>query len=139
MRAIIDNCLRAQRDPGWSREMMRGIPRPFRDAFAVVNTTGPALVSRTLAEYPQAAGQVTVLFPEDICNREMWRRFGSYGVHLMAGTWRDRPSGVRRRLLNWWWAWQEGRSIEEARRRGPGRLLQAGGAPLPSPPAGSTS
>ena len=123
LRAIIDNCVRAQRDPQWCREMMHGIPHPFRDAFRVVNTTGPALVSRTLTEYPEAAKQITVLFPEDVCNRETWRRFGAYGVHLMAGTWRDRPAGMRGRLLNRWWAWHEDRSIAEARKRGPRRSL----------------
>ena len=43
-------------------------------------TTGPGLVSRTLAEYPAAGEQVKVLFPEDIFDRNSWHCFGAYGV-----------------------------------------------------------
>src|SRR6185437_10420746 len=59
--AIIQNCVRAQHDPNWVKPMMQGIPRPFRSEFQVLNTTGPGLVSRTLAENPDLAKAVTIL------------------------------------------------------------------------------
>lgn len=139
IRAIIENCIRAQRDRQWSDAMMRVIPALFRDEFAVVNTTGPGLVSRTLAEYPAAREQVTVLFPDDVCDVETWRRFGTYGVHIMAGAWRDRRSGMRARLLNRWWAWQDSRVLKRARARGPARSLTFGGRALPSAASGPRS
>src|SRR5439155_988054 len=61
LRAIIENCVRAQEDPAWVEPMMAGIPRPFRSGFDVLNTTGPGLVTRTLAENPQLARTVNVL------------------------------------------------------------------------------
>src|SRR2546426_1369956 len=66
LEAVIENCVRAQRDPQWVKPMMNGIPRPFRSEFYVLNTTGPGLVSRTLAENPRLAADVTILFPEDV-------------------------------------------------------------------------
>jgi len=55
IKAVIENCVRAQRDPAWAEPMLRGIPAPFRNQFHVVNTTGPGLVSRTMAENPAPA------------------------------------------------------------------------------------
>lgn len=66
--AIIKNCVKAQKDPEWAQAMMRPIPRMFRGEYFVVDTTGPGLVSRTLAEYPDAAKRVKVLFPENVCD-----------------------------------------------------------------------
>src|SRR5262245_41689207 len=41
LQAVIENCLRGQRDPGWASEMMRGIPRLSRPDYEVLITTGP--------------------------------------------------------------------------------------------------
>src|SRR5262245_31481790 len=72
LNAIIQNCVRAQQQPEWAEAMMSPIPRMFRKDFLVLNTTGPGLVSRTLAEYPGACGHVKVLFPEDVCDPSSW-------------------------------------------------------------------
>lgn len=102
LRAIIDNCVRAQQQPEWTDPMLRSVPRGFRSEPFVLATTGPGLVSRTLAEYPTNDEPVTVLFPEDVCDRNGWYCFGSYGVHLQVGTWRRREGLVRRVLYRVW-------------------------------------
>jgi hypothetical protein len=68
LEAVIQNCIRAQRDPDWVAPMMRGTPFLSKDEFYVLNTTGPGLVSRTLAENPELAMNVEVLFPDDVCD-----------------------------------------------------------------------
>jgi inositol phosphorylceramide mannosyltransferase catalytic subunit len=100
--AIIENCIRAQKDRDWSKNMGRSVPRIFREAYHVLYTTGPLLVSRTLAEFPDAAKQVKVLFPEDVCDSTYWNRFGHFGVHLMGGGWRKKNGLFRRRLQGYW-------------------------------------
>jgi hypothetical protein len=136
--AVIDNCVKAQQEPGWVRPMMEGIPWLFRPEFLVLNTTGPGLVSRTFAENPELAKDVTVLFPEDVCDDRTWHHFGDFGVHAMEGSWRDRGSYLRRRLGNLWEAWVLRRSLEESRRLGKTRTNALGfnNAHAPSiPPA----
>jgi len=123
LQAAIENCLRAQRDPAWVKPMMRGLPWLFRQEFHVLNTTGPGLLSRTLAEDPHLAPQVTVLFPEDVCDRRTWHQFGDFGVHLMEGSWRTKGGYLRRRLANLWETWSVRRSLPESRRRGKTRSL----------------
>jgi inositol phosphorylceramide mannosyltransferase catalytic subunit len=122
--AIIENCVRAQRDPEWAQPMMRSIPRMFQDRFYVYNTTGPGLVSRTLAEYPDAAKQVKVLFPENVCDFTEWSRFGAYGVHLMEGTWHKHTSVLRRRLFAVWMSWTRKKLLKESLRFGVSRSLE---------------
>jgi len=100
--AIIENCVRAQKDPRWVEPMMRGLPRLSREEFFVLNTTGPGLISRTLAENPKLAKTVTVLFPDDVCDVRNWNQFGNLGVHLMEGSWRAQGGFVRRRLAVYW-------------------------------------
>ena len=102
LKAVIENCVRAQREPSWVAPMMQGIPRLFRTDLAVLNTTGPGLVTRTFAENPGLARDVKVLFPEDVCDPQQWHHFGTYGVHLMEGSWRDRGGFIRRRLACLW-------------------------------------
>lgn len=102
IQAVIENCVRAQRDPAWVAPMMAGIPSLFRADFEVLNTTGPGLISRTLAERPDLARAVTVLFPDDVCDSRNWHQFGHYGVHLMAASWRTRGGLLRRRLARLW-------------------------------------
>jgi hypothetical protein len=101
LQAVIQNCLRAQKDPTWVSPMMKGMPLLARSEFLVLNTTGPGLLSRTLAENPSLAASVTVLFPDDVLDRGNWNRFGNIGLHLMDGTWRPRHSYLYRRLLGY--------------------------------------
>lgn len=102
LRAVIENCVRAQKDQDWVENMGRSVPRVFREEYHVLYTTGPLLVSRTLAEFPDAAKQVKVLFPEDVRDQKYWNRFGHFGVHMMGGSWR-KPKGILRRRLKGFW------------------------------------
>lgn len=106
IRAVIENCVRAQNDPAWVEPMMRRLPRLSKREFYVLNTTGPGLVSRTLAEDPELAKAVTILFPDDVCDLNKWNRFGDLGIHLMEGTWRVKTGRVRRRLAQDLEAWK---------------------------------
>ena len=116
--AIIDNCLRAQSDPAWVTPMMTGIPRPFHKEFYVLNTTGPGLVSRTLAENPQLAESINILFPEDVRDPRSWHQFGDFGVHHMAGSWRGRQNILKQRLLRMWDEWTRRRILIHAKETG---------------------
>lgn len=124
LHAVIENCIRAQKDMAWTRAIMRPIPQVFHKEFFVLNTTGPGLLSRTLAEYPDAAAQVTVLFPENVCDPEYWHKFGEYGVHAMEGSWRERKGVFRRRLFAAWMSWERRKALVEALRRGRSRSLE---------------
>jgi inositol phosphorylceramide mannosyltransferase catalytic subunit len=122
--AIIRNCVRAEQQPEWAGAMIRSVPRIFRGEFFVYDTTGPGLVSRTLAEHQGAADQVTVLFPENVCDQSGWHRFGDYGVHLQHGTWRE-PRGFLRRQLNRIWVERTRRALlKESVMRGAKRSLK---------------
>src|SRR5262249_49769568 len=92
--------------------------------YFVLATTGPGLVSRTLAEYPGACDQVKVLFPEDVCDRNSWWRFGAYGVHLHVGTWRKREGLVRRVLHRRWQSTTQETLLKESLKRGGKRSLE---------------
>jgi len=118
LEAIIENCVRAQRDPSWVKPMMRGFPPLFRTEYAILNTTGPGLISRTLAENSALAKTVTVLFPDDVCDSRNWNRFGDLGVHLMDGTWRTRSNLVHRRLARCWELWNLQKVLKQSRRLG---------------------
>lgn len=123
LKAVIDNCVRAQRDSTWANDMGRWIPAMFREELGVLYTTGPWLVSRTLAEFADAPERVKILFPNDVCNEESWNRFGSVGVHLMAGSWR-RHGHMRRRLQNYWEVWKTNANLREGRKLGKSRSLE---------------
>jgi len=99
--AIIENCVRAQRDAEWVTPMMHGVPFLSREQFYVLNSTGPGLVSRTFAEDPESAADVSILFPEDVCDPDTWNRFGEYGTHMHEGSWRDKQSFIRRKLADY--------------------------------------
>ena len=118
IKAIIENCIRAQKDPAWVKLMMRGLPPLSKLEFYVLYTTGPGLVSRTLAENPELAKAVKVLFPEDVCDFGNWNRFGDLGVHLMDASWRLNKSRVRRRLRLEWEAWRLRKLVRESARSG---------------------
>lgn len=119
--AVIENCVRAQRDAAWVRPMLADIPRVFRAEFQVLNSTGPGLVTRTLAESPALAKDVTVLFPPDVCDARNWHQFGGYGIHLMDGSWRGRGNFLWRKLALAWEDWSRRRLLVESRARGNGR------------------
>lgn len=119
--AVIENCVRAQQDPNWVRPMMRGCPPLLEEEFFILNSTGPGLVSRTLAENPDLANTVTVLFPDDVCDVANWNRFGEWGIHLTNGSWRCKRSFLRRKLADFGWRWIQGRRVKQSSRLGKSR------------------
>ena len=125
LQAVIQNCIEAQQEPRWVKPMLKGIPRLFRSEFYVLNTTGPGLLTRTLAENPKLARNVTVLFPDDVCDTRTWHQFGNFGVHAMEGSWRTRGGYLRRRVANFWEAWVSRRSLAASRRLGRTRRFAA--------------
>lgn len=124
--AVIQNCARAQREAEWVKPMLGGIPSLFHSEFYVLNTTGPGLLSRTLAENPEAARQVTVLFPEDVCDERTWHQFGRFGIHAMDGSWRTKGNYLRRRAANFWESHARRRGLSESRKAGKTRFIWAG-------------
>lgn len=121
--AAIENCARAQDDPSWLPPMLEGVPPLSRAEHRVLYTTGPGLLSRTLAEHPEFAASVTVLFPDDVCDVRTWNGFGDFGVHLMEGTWRPGVGVLRRRVAQKWEALVMDGIIRESRRIGKTRRL----------------
>lgn len=99
LQAIIENCIRAQSDSHWMEKTTRSLPRLLQSDLYVIYSSGPGLVSRSLAEYATTAEGIHVLFPPDMCDRRYWNLVGSYGVHLMQSSWRTRQ-GFRTRLIN---------------------------------------
>jgi mannosyltransferase OCH1-like enzyme len=133
LEAIIKNCIKAQRDPGWVKPMMRGSPLFIKDEYLIINSTGPGLVSRTLAENPGLAKEVTVLFPDDVCDVRNWNRFGDHGIHLMDSSWRASRGFMRQKFTNICRNWLRQRRLKESLRLGksryhPGGLLVCSGA-----------
>jgi hypothetical protein len=123
LEAVIENCVRGQRDPDWVKPMMRGVPLLSRAEYHVLYTTGPGLVSRTLAESPSLASEITVLFPDDVCDALNWNTFGDIGVHLTEGTWRPTGRPVQRRLAQRLEAWKLKRVIRKGKRLGKTRRV----------------
>jgi hypothetical protein len=121
LEAVIENCVRTQKDGGWVQPMMTGIPRIFRSDFYVLNTTGPGLLSRTFAESPNIADSVTVLFPDDVRDPASWHKFGAHGVHLMSGSWRQKGGFLHRRLVSLWEVRARKKLIPQSERLGPKR------------------
>jgi len=124
LRAVIRNCVRAQREPCWPAAMWQPIPRLLREEFYVLDTTGPGLVSRTLAEFPNAAAAVHVLFPPNVCDERHWHQFGDCGVHMQEGGWRTQKSLWRRKFSALWEARVRATTLASAQRRGPTRALE---------------
>ena len=125
LKAVIENCVKTVNEPRWVEPMMRGVPPLSKAEHHVLYTTGPGLLARTLAENPELAATVTVLFPEDVCDTSTWNRFGTFGVHLMDGTWRPQTGFLRRRLAQRWEAWAMNRVIRQSRRFGATRRIPA--------------
>jgi hypothetical protein len=123
LEAVIANCVKAQRDPSWLAEMMDGVPALSKDEHRVLYSTGPGLLSRTLAENPALGTTINVLFPDDVNDEKSWFNFGQYGVHMMEGSWRPSAGYVRRRLRQRLEAWTLKRLMRQSRARGPSRRL----------------
>jgi hypothetical protein len=115
LKAVIENCVRGLSNPDWIAPMMRGTPPLMGDEFFVLNATGPGLISRTLAENPELAKTVTVLFPDDVCDVRKWNRFGEFGVHLVSNSWRPNRSFIGRKFSDYCWRWIENRGIKQSR------------------------
>jgi len=124
LKAVIDNCVRAQQDESWVKPMMKGIPRPFWPQFYVLNTTGPGLVTRTFAEYSGRIADITILFPEDVRDPATWHHFGNFGVHHMMGSWRGSSGILKRRLLRLWDGWTLRRIIANSKNTGKTREIR---------------
>jgi inositol phosphorylceramide mannosyltransferase catalytic subunit len=122
LRAVIDNTIRSQSDPAWASVMMKGIPSIFRRDFRVLFTTGPGMLTRTLAENPHLVEHVDILFPDDVCNSSSWHQFGHYGVHMMSASWRTRGSYLRRRLASMWETRVRRRLLPKSQKEGKQRL-----------------
>jgi inositol phosphorylceramide mannosyltransferase catalytic subunit len=123
LEAVIENCVRGQRDPKFVEPMMAGVPALSKAEHYVLYSTGPGLLSRTLAEDAAVAKTVTVLFPEDVCDVGAWNVFGSFGVHLMEGSWRPSTSFVRRRIAQRWEGWARQAIVRKGRRLGKTRRV----------------
>lgn len=124
LRAVIENCVRAQRDTDWVELLARSIPRMFRDDYIPLYTTGPLLVSRTLAEFLDVGKHVDVLFPQDVCDRRNWNQFGNYGIHLRQGGWRPGKGFVKTRMQRYWEKMRARKLIAKSRTLGKQRLLE---------------
>src|SRR5262249_34432596 len=123
LEAALKNCVRAHEEPAWADKMMRGVPALSRSEYQILYTTGPGAISRILAEDPFFARTVTVLFPDDVCDLDSWNQFGSFGIHLMDGTWRPHISRVRRRIAQRYEAWSLSKLIRNGRRLGKTRQV----------------
>ena len=122
--AVIENCCRAVRDDAWLKPMMEGINFLLRRDYYVLNSTGPGLLTRTLAENFEAGDQeVHVLFPADVRDKKDWHLFGNYGVHLMRAGWRKK-SYLRDRFAWRWEAFVWERAIASSIPLGPTRPLR---------------
>ncbi len=125
--AVIKNCVRAQQDGEWRKLSTSSLPRLLQSELAVIYSTGPGLVSRTLGAYEGTTQPVDVLFQDDICDkRRCWNLFGKYGVHLGGGSWRAKHGPLKRRLLNFLGNRNEARSMKLARNRNPDSNLGDG-------------
>jgi hypothetical protein len=130
--ATIENCLRAKHSPTWVKPMMKGVPRILRDDVYVLNTTGPGMLSRTLAENLHLSRSIHILFPDDVCDDRCWHQFGDYGVHNMAGSWRPGLNLPERLYIRLWTQRKLRRMLAEGRARGKTRGI--GSMPLTSAP-----
>lgn len=123
LKKVIENCCRSVQDPAWLAPMMQGINFLLRRDYEVLNTTGPGVVTRTLAEHMHSGEtDVHVLFPADVRDKTKWHQFGQYGVHLMNAGWR-KPNYLRDRLAWRWEAFMWNRAVARSVPLGPTRPL----------------
>jgi hypothetical protein len=113
---VIENCVTAQKDPNWVKPMIRRFPPFLTDEYLVLNTTGPGLLSRSLAENRDLAKSITVLFPDDLYDENAWNQFGEFGIHLMEGSWRLKNRFLLRRLTQYWERWCLNRLLRDKTR-----------------------
>ena len=123
LKAVIENCARAMRDPKWAAPMLRGIPRFFRGEYWVLSTTGPLLLTRTLVENPELQGTLKILMPDDVCESANRHKYGEYAVHLMDASWRTSHCFLVRRLADWWMAFTYNRFLRKSTKLGKTRRL----------------
>jgi len=121
IKAIIENCVRAQKDPEWVNIMLKSIPWMFRKDAYVICTTGPGIVTRTYAENPDLRCLVKILMPEDIYDRKNWSQFGNCGIDLSCyekqSAWRKKKRNIfYRRIWNYWYSKTNNKSIKLAQR-----------------------
>ena len=121
LKAVIDNCVDAQRNPKRALRMIENIPSLFRRQFEVFWTTGPGLVTRTLAENASLRSTVAILFPEDVRDERHWHLFGDFGVHLMENSWRKTDGFLRGKIARLWERWQRDRQAPQSQCLGPRR------------------
>jgi len=116
--AIIDNCVKAQTVSGWSDKMLHEVPSLWRKDYEVLYTTGPGLVTRTLAENAKFDSTVHVLFPDDVCSERNQHQFGRFGVHQMAASWRVKGGLFKRKLALMWESRRRATQLVSSRRLG---------------------
>lgn len=100
LRCVIENCVRSQREASWTRSILSSLPFGLREELTAIYTTGPGMLTLTLAHYQSRESPVAVLFPPNISDRASWNQFGEYGIHLGEGSWRVRHNSLRRRAIN---------------------------------------
>lgn len=127
LKAVIENCVRSQLEPEWVRPMMNGSPPFIADEFFILNSTGPGLVSRTYAENPDLVGTVTILSPADKADLANWNRFGEFGIHLCAASWRPKRGLIRRRVAGHCWNWIQDTNIRRHRKNNSDRGAKTSG------------
>lgn len=127
LKAVIENCVKAQKEPGWVKPMLSGYPPLLREEYVVLNTTGPGLLTRTFAEDAELSKSVRVLFQEDLYDERTWNRFGNIGVHLMNGTWRLKAGFLRRKLAQYWEVRSARQVLKEASKKRTGQTLKREG------------
>jgi len=101
LQAVIENCVRAQRCPKWVTPMMCDLPLLSKREFSVLYTTGPGMLTRTLAERPDLGSTVEILFPDNVCDVKNWNRFGQFGIHMMDASWRPQRGRLHRQLVGY--------------------------------------
>ena len=102
LKEIIINCAKSQLEPEWAAEMLSSIPFFFQKEFKILCTTGPGMVTRTLAENLHIAKTVKLLFPDDVRDKSNWHCFGDIAVHLQSASWRSRKDFIKRKLSGYW-------------------------------------
>ena len=123
LNAVVENCVRAQKDHSWLGPMLHDVPRMFRSDYEVLCTTGPGLVTRTYASESAMVNHVRILFPSDVCDESSWHLFGDLGIHYMDGSWRDKGGFFRRKLAAWWEVRIRSKLLAESSRLGPTRPI----------------
>jgi inositol phosphorylceramide mannosyltransferase catalytic subunit len=126
LKAILENCIRSQMDTRWLSLMLNPFPRLLRSDYYVLCSTGPGLVTRTIAERKDLVDCVTILFPNDVCDRNNWRHFSSFGIHLAKGNWRkDSQESISYKLYRFfvrrWFFMKRKRMFEASMQQGPRR------------------